>query len=235
MNNSENLPDCCKPKQTQGDRKGFLWGVLYGIIPHTFCILFVLLSIVGATSGAVFLKKFIFIPHLFQYLLLLSFFFATLSATFYLKRNGLLSLAGIKRKWKYLTILYSTTMIINPLFVYWILPATANISQPKENPTADVQVVSTTLDENSAQIVRMDQTGGGYKPNSFTIKKGVPVKWIITSKSQSCATSIYSEKLGISQALNPGENIIEFTATETGKISFSCYMGMYSGYFNVIP
>jgi len=235
MNNDKNLPDCCKPKQAQGNRKGFLWGILYGIIPHTFCILFVLFSIIGATSGAVFLKKFVFVPHLFQYLLLLSFTFATLSAAFYLKRNGLLSLAGVKRKWKYLTILYSTTMIINLLFVYWILPAVANINQPKETPVASVQVAPTTPNENNPQIIRMDQVGGGYKPNSFTIKKGIPVKWIITSKSQSCAASIYSEKLGISHDLNPGENVIEFTATETGKISFSCYMGMYSGYFNVIP
>ncbi len=88
--------------------------------------------------------------------------------------------------------------------------------------------------ENGQQVVRMDQVGAGYRPNSFTIKQGIPVKWIITSKSQSCAASIYSNKLNIRQNLTPGENIIEFTSKETGKINFSCAMGMYRGSFNVI-
>lgn len=89
--------------------------------------------------------------------------------------------------------------------------------------------------ENGVQIVRMDQTSSGYSPNSFTIKKGVPVKWIITSKSVfSCAASIFSSKLGIRKFLKEGENVIEFTPSEIGNISFSCSMGMYRGMFNVI-
>jgi plastocyanin domain-containing protein len=190
----------------------------------------VILSVIGATTGAVFLKKFVFIPNLFIYLVILSFIFATLSAVFYLKRNRFLTMSGIKKKWKYLSILFLTTIIVNVGLIYFILPAVANIG--KKN----IDVSSTAINTNdNYQTIYMDQLGGGYKPNQFTIKKNIPVKWIITSKSQSCAASIYSEKLGISQDLNPGENVIEFTATETGKISFSCYMGMYSGYFNVIP
>lgn len=89
--------------------------------------------------------------------------------------------------------------------------------------------------ENGVQIVRMDQLSNGYSPNSFTIKKGIPVKWIITSKSAfSCAASIISSKLGVRKFLQEGNNIIEFTPTEIGTIQFSCSMGMYSGQFNVI-
>lgn len=85
------------------------------------------------------------------------------------------------------------------------------------------------------QIVEMTQKSNGYTPNSFTIKKGIPVKWIITSEdSNSCAASIYSQKLNIRQFLNKGENVINFTPTETGKIAFSCSMGMYRGQFTVI-
>ena len=178
------------------------------------------------------MKKFLFVPHLFQYLILLSLFFATLSAIFYLKRNGFFSIAGIKKKWKYLAILYSTTMIINVLFIYWILPAAANINKQDTNVTANAQISNSN--NNNVQVIYMDQVGAGYKPNSFTIKKDVPVKWIITSKSQSCSASLYSKKLNINKELSPGENVIEFTATETGKITFSCYMGMYSGSFTVI-
>lgn len=85
------------------------------------------------------------------------------------------------------------------------------------------------------QIVKMTQQVNGYLPNKFTIKKGVPVKWIITSESQySCASSIVSQALGIRSSLKLGENIFTFTPTKTGTIRFSCSMGMYTGSFNVI-
>jgi uncharacterized protein len=89
--------------------------------------------------------------------------------------------------------------------------------------------------EKGKQIVRMEQNTTGYVPNIFTIKKNIPVKWIINSTNPySCASSIVLAKLGIRRSLQEGENIIEFTPTETGEISFSCSMGMYSGVFNVV-
>ena len=89
--------------------------------------------------------------------------------------------------------------------------------------------------ENGVQIVRMTQTANGYSPNSFTIRKNIPVKWIVTSENAfSCAASIVSEKLGIRKNLQAGENIIEFTPTEEGLVRFTCSMGMYSGSFNIV-
>ena len=89
--------------------------------------------------------------------------------------------------------------------------------------------------ENGVQIVKMTQTSSGYSPNSFTIKKGIPVKWIVTSEDAfTCAASIVSSKLGIRKNLEAGENIIEFTPTEAGQVRFTCSMGMYSGVFNVV-
>lgn len=226
MTKQKEILDCCKP-QPKEQKQGLIYGIIYGLIPHTFCILFVILSIVGATAGSTFLKKAFHIPHLFQYLVLLSFVFATLSAVFYLRRLNALSLKGLGLKWKYLTVMYVTTITINILFAYVILPASANINVPKAaSPT---QQTSTEVPETNEQIIKMDQVGGGYKPNKLTVKKGIPVKWIITSKSQSCSSTIYSSKLNIYQDLNPGENVINFTPTETGTINFSCAMGMYTG------
>lgn len=89
--------------------------------------------------------------------------------------------------------------------------------------------------ENGVQIVKMDQLAGGYKPNKFTIKKGIPVKWIINSKKpDSCAASILAPKIGVKKFLELGENIVEFTPKETGEIKFSCTMGMYTGKFIVV-
>ena len=45
--------------------------------------------------------------------------------------------------------------------------------------------------ENGVQIVRMTQDTDGYKPNTFTIRKGMPVKWVVASESvTSCAAAI---------------------------------------------
>jgi len=87
---------------------------------------------------------------------------------------------------------------------------------------------------NGVQVVRMQQKNNGYFPNSFSIKQGIPVRWIITSDGPySCAASILVKKFGISRNLVRGENVIEFTPTELGIVPFSCGMGMYTGVFNV--
>ena len=94
---------------------------------------------------------------------------------------------------------------------------------------------ATVTDSTGVQEVRMTQSGSGYSPNTFTIEKGKKVKWIITStNSFTCASSIVMSKYGIDVFLKQGENIIEFTPTQTGEIPFSCSMGMYRGKFIVV-
>ncbi|MCL5256295.1 MAG: sulfite exporter TauE/SafE family protein [Chloroflexi bacterium] len=89
--------------------------------------------------------------------------------------------------------------------------------------------------QNGVQIVNMTQSSDGYTPNQFTVAKGIPVKWVINSEdASSCASAIVSDQLGINKYLNAGENVIQFTPTQTGQISFSCSMGMYYGVFNVV-
>ena len=105
---------------------------------------------------------------------------------------------------------------------------------------SSVSTISTTKDrvelsKDGSQIVEMVQSGNGYSPNQFTIKKGVPVIWKINSTNQyTCAAYISMPAVNISQPLKAGENIIEFTATKTGRMRFTCSMGMYSGVFNVV-
>ena len=88
--------------------------------------------------------------------------------------------------------------------------------------------------ENGVQVVRMTEGNRGYSPNQFSIKKGVPVKWIIDAQAPySCASTIVIPQLGITKTLEAGENTIEFTPSETGDLPFSCSMGMYTGSFSV--
>lgn len=112
----------------------------------------------------------------------------------------------------------------NPKILFSSSQKETNISDP------NVKIVK------GVQIIKMDQLSNQYSPNHFTIKQNIPSKWEINSlASNSCSSSIISPKLGIRKFLQPGENIIDFTPKETGTIQFSCAMGMYTGYFNIIP
>lgn len=85
------------------------------------------------------------------------------------------------------------------------------------------------------QVVKMKEVANGYSPNKFTIKKGIPVRWEIDAQAPySCASSLVVSKLNIRKSLKAGKNVIEFTPKQTGKIAFSCSMGMYTGAFNVV-
>lgn len=84
--------------------------------------------------------------------------------------------------------------------------------------------------ENGIQIVHMEQNARGYYPDVFTVKKGMPVKWIVKSVyPYSCASSLVVQKLNIRTNLTEKEQVFDFTPTEEGEIPFSCSMGMYSG------
>jgi len=127
MKNLNNQKSCCEKGDRERKEKGFLAGLLYGLLPHSFCIAFIIFSIIGATTASVFFKKFLLNPYFFYILVGLSFIFATISAIIYLKRNYILSFQGIKRKWKYLSILYGTTISVNLILFMVIFPFAANI------------------------------------------------------------------------------------------------------------
>jgi len=87
---------------------------------------------------------------------------------------------------------------------------------------------------NNVQVIKMD-VDWGFSPDSFTLKKGVPVRWEINGVNVSgCTNTIVIPKLGISQRLKQGVNVIEFTPEDSGSLPFSCGMGMVNGNFAVI-
>lgn len=157
---------------------------------------------------------------------------------------GLLGIGGItsiakgifaKRFFKFAGILVILFAYFNVANGYnltgWQLNGDTSESAGQETAVKDPNVV----EEDNFQVVKMNEKSNGYSPNKFVIKKGTPVKWIINAEDPySCAASITIPKLGISKRLKQGENIIEFTARETGTLKFSCSMGMYTGTFQVV-
>ncbi len=85
------------------------------------------------------------------------------------------------------------------------------------------------------QEVSMTVTSYGYEPRNLTIKAGVPVRWKINGdEAYGCTSVMTIPSLNISEPLQQGENIIEFTASQKGQLAFMCSMGMVRGSFTVI-
>ena len=92
-----------------------------------------------------------------------------------------------------------------------------------------------SVKESGVQIIQMTESANGYIPNTFTIKKGIPVRWEIEASSdRTCASALLVPDYQIRAFLTPGKNVIEFTPQTTGEIGFSCSMKMFTGTFNVI-
>ena len=87
------------------------------------------------------------------------------------------------------------------------------------------------------QVIDLKVDGLDYFPDKFTLKKGVPVEWRVDGRNaQGCAQIISVPKLGIIERLPKDEiKTIEFTPQQTGKITFTCGMGMAGpGIFEVV-
>lgn len=81
------------------------------------------------------------------------------------------------------------------------------------------------------RVVRVTINSKGYTPSAVTVRKGQPVKLILTrSDANNCGGEIVFEKLGIRRELPVGKPVtVEFTPTEKGEIAFTCGMGMMRG------
>ncbi len=144
--------DCCKKENIKEEKKkGIAKGILYGLLPHTFCIAFILFSIIGATTATTLLKPILLNRYFFYILIGISFVFATISAAIYLKRNKNLSIAGAKNSWRYLSLLYGITIAVNLIFFLVVFPLTANLNfkklrEPITASAQNVQFSSLTLE-----------------------------------------------------------------------------------------
>ena len=87
----------------------------------------------------------------------------------------------------------------------------------------------------SEQAIHMEVLKNGFSPNQFTLRKGVPVKWVINGKELTeCNKVILVPQYKLRIELKEGEQIIEFTPSESGVVPWSCWMGMIPGTFIVV-
>jgi len=87
---------------------------------------------------------------------------------------------------------------------------------------------------NGYQEINMEVNKYGWEPNSFILKKGVPVKWNINVKQlKGCNNEIIVDNYGLDIKLKQGLNVVEFTPDKEGTVRWSCWMGMIPGNFLV--
>lgn len=90
---------------------------------------------------------------------------------------------------------------------------------------------------NGVQVIKMEASSAGYKPNYFKVRAGVPVRWEITDVGTSgCTNAVLARGLFSGQIdLTPGTTSVkEFTVSKAGKYKFSCWMGMISGVIEAV-
>jgi len=101
--------------------------------------------------------------------------------------------------------------------------------------SSSTQGSSVATVKDGVQIVTTKLSSGRYEP--ITVQKGIPVKWTIQASKgdiNGCNNEIVIPKFNKSQKLKAGENVIEFTPTETGTFAYSCWMGMIRSKITVV-
>jgi len=146
-----------KEQEQKKKGKGFLQGLMYGLIPHIGCIAFIIGSILGVTVLMNFFKPLLMNKYFFHALIGVSLGFATLSSAFYLKKNGLLFLEGIKKKWKYLSVMYGSTIGINLLLFMLIFPLLANVSVGSSSGSSSITgaAIGIANNENTDSLLKL--------------------------------------------------------------------------------
>lgn len=84
------------------------------------------------------------------------------------------------------------------------------------------------------QTVTTKLESGKYQP--ISVYAGVPLKWTIVAEKgtlNGCNNEIIIPAYGKQQKLELGENKIEFTPTQAGTITYTCWMGMISSTISV--
>lgn len=110
------------------------------------------------------------------------------------------------------------------------LPKFSETSQAASPSNADPNV---TFD-GKTQVARMD-VDGGYSPDHFTIRAGVPTRWEINGINVGgCISVLQSPQLGLRMRLKPGLNVVDLNIPDPGTYAFSCSMGMFRGEITVI-
>ncbi|MBI2631678.1 cupredoxin domain-containing protein, partial [Candidatus Pacearchaeota archaeon] len=105
------------------------------------------------------------------------------------------------------------------------------------NRQAKQETFEDTLANGETQKLAMEiSKERGFYPNTFTVKKGVPVELEIDAKFQlsGCMGVMVIPNYDVAHRLTLGKSTLTFTPTKEGKSIFTCSMGTPLGSFLVV-
>jgi plastocyanin len=124
-----------------------------------------------------------------------------------------------------------------------VLASCASSKDEIKNPTPAVSASAATApaptppmaapvgDQATGGVVEMSVTDSGFEPDEVPVKKGQPVKLVITRKTDAtCAKDIVIPEQGIRQALPLNKPVeVTFTPTKSGELKYGCAMNQMVG------
>jgi plastocyanin domain-containing protein len=111
----------------------------------------------------------------------------------------------------------------------------SGVSGLQKGSSAAGAEVSDIAMEDGVQLVSSSLSSGRYP--AITVQAGTPVKWMIDAPEGSvngCNNRMIIPEYDIEYSFKTGENVIEFTPTDTGKFRYSCWMGMIRSSITVV-
>ena len=92
------------------------------------------------------------------------------------------------------------------------------------------------INNSGKQDVEITVSNNGYQSSARTLKVGVPVNLsLITKNTKGCSRAFTIPEYNITRILaETGIQTVEFTPSRRGRLTYTCSMGMYTGYFEVI-
>jgi len=114
--------------------------------------------------------------------------------------------------------------------------AAASVSETAKETTgaAAVETNAALAAGSDVQYITSTLTSNGYP--DITVQNGIPVEWTLHADEgmiNGCNGVMVISAYGLEVQLKEGDNLIKFTPTETGTITYSCWMGMITGHIQV--
>jgi plastocyanin len=114
----------------------------------------------------------------------------------------------------------------------------ATAGEPTKAPSTGVKpaAVAPAAKAPAPRTLALKVTENGYEPSPVTLKKGEPVRLVITrTTDETCATELVMKDPDVNVSLPLNKAVeVTFTPTKSGQLKYGCAMGqMISGVFLV--
>ncbi|MCD7723295.1 MAG: sulfite exporter TauE/SafE family protein [Clostridiales bacterium] len=144
--------------------------------------------------------------------------------------------AGVLKKKAKNTMLKVSAVLVLVFGIYMLQNnfALTGISLPSLSQSSSESVITATV-SGDKQYITTSLHSNGF--DDLQVEAGIPVVWTITVASDAlngCNNEIVIAEYDTQITLQEGENIIEFTPSEKGTFTYTCWMGMLKNTITVV-